>query len=111
MPIVGGPPRKTYEKVIDKKVFLHVEDQSLEDLAQKINFYLANDTAYNGLFTWRNRDPPYFYKYATEEEYGQIGWCRICEIAKYPEKFRNVVESIQDWWYYDNMGNDACGKI
>lgn len=110
VPIVGGPPRESYEKIIDKDAFLHVEDQPLEELAQKINYYLANDTAYNSLFSWRNKDPPYSYKYATEEEYGQTGWCRLCEVAKYPEKYGNMVESIHDWWYHDDKGNDACRK-
>jgi len=109
VPIAGGPPRRIYEKVIDKNAFLHVKDeQSLEKLAQKINHYLANDTAYNSLFAWRNKDPPYSYKFATEEEFGQTGWCRLCEIATYPEKNRNIVKSIQDWWYHDDMGNPAC---
>ena len=119
MGIVGGPNRSSYEQLIAKDAFLHVQDfestnsstfAGLRRLANEVNRLLGDDQAYNKFFVWRDRGPPYPFRFGDEEDYGNSGFCKACYMAKNPEKFENVYENFNAWWH-DQMFNLVFSDI
>ena len=123
VPIVVGPPREDYEVYVPGDAFIHVNDfESVEDMAERINFLLANDTAYFEYFNWRKRDYGNEinrdYYMSTREGLENEGFCKICKLVnemregngfKFP-----VIEDFQKFWNgqsEDGLSNLMCDKV
>ena len=111
VPIVAGPKRQDYEKILPKNSFIHVEDfESLEKLAVKVNFLLSNEGVeeYLTYFDWIDEIGFGKYSLKTLEDHRNQGWCGLCKVLNdngtknYP-----VIENIQKWWY----GTDQVGEV
>ena len=110
--IVGGPPREDYEQLVPPDAFIHVNDEgSVNKTIDIINRLLWDDDYYNKFFEWRNRPGPYSYRFATQEDYGNQGLCRACDIAQNPGKFRSSVPDLGGWWYNNKKRDgEACDE-
>jgi hypothetical protein len=108
--IVGGPPREDYEQLVAADAFIHIDDEgSVNKTIDVINRLLWDDDYYNKFFEWRNREPPYEYRFGTQEDFGNQGLCRACDIAKNPNNFKSNIPDLGGWWYNNKQRTaDAC---
>jgi len=86
VPVVAGPARSDYEKLIPKDSFIHVDDfASPEDLAAHLQFLDQNDEEYLKYFEWKER---------TAE--GQHGVDHIQRNFQ-DTKTKGICSLVQDW--------------
>jgi len=106
VPIVSGADRKDYEQFVPGSAFMHVDDfGSIEELAEQVNYFLKNSTAYSEFFDWRRQD--FGEKGLFVDKVGQVsnewGWCKLCKdlnVIRSGEFQRlPVVQELHDFWY------------
>ena len=119
VPIVIGPPREDYEEYVPADSFIHVSDfDTVEDLADRINYLLGNETAYLKYFDWRKRDySDNKYFMSTKEQLVDEGFCKLCKMA---HEMRNgngfefpVIQDFQKFWNgqsEDGLSNSLCDR-
>ncbi|XP_018019008.1 4-galactosyl-N-acetylglucosaminide 3-alpha-L-fucosyltransferase 9-like [Hyalella azteca] len=85
VPVVMGPPKRDYEKLLPPKSFIHVDDfKNPEDLARYLTYLLNNPAEYQKYHDWRRR-----YRVLNEHGYFQspvYHICRLCEALNYNDK-------------------------
>ena len=109
VPIVWGAKKSDYN--VPEKSVIFIEDyESMDDLADYLEYLDKNDTAYLEYFQWRkidlSSDSTYYYK---DAKYYTIGQCNLCSAVneKQSEKMNStVVESIHNWIYKEE--NPEC---
>ena len=80
IPVIIGPPRSSYEKVLPKNSFIHVDDfKTVYDLMDWLMHLSQNADDYGKYFEWRNKKD-------LRNSYGvplddispkNFGWCRL----------------------------------
>ena len=82
VPVVAGPPRSHYEKLLPKSAFIHLEDFSydMEKLAAHLLFLSNNLDEYMKFFEWKE-DRYFAEKIFIEQNFGRnnIGLCQILD--------------------------------
>ena len=112
VPIVYGTTRERYELLAPKSSFIHVDDfGSLKKLAKHLTLLLNDDSEYSKYFHWRyeyNLDKEIEkLKFADQNGQDEQGLCRLCQLTIEPE--RNVVSSLEKFWYGDKK-NKTCDR-
>ncbi|KAL4659191.1 alpha-(1,3)-fucosyltransferase 9-like isoform X2 [Arapaima gigas] len=95
VPVVLGPLRKDYEKIIPRGAFIHVQDfSSAKDLADRLHALDHNKEEYESYFTWRKNFKVKGVNFPMEHV------CRACD---YIRKHHKDYESFPDLtsWYWD----------
>ena len=109
VPIVAGAPREDYEKIVPGGAFIHVDDfESVEKLADHINFLVGNDEAYFEYFDWWRTDnlTEWSRLYEAKQFWnggksGDSVWCDVCRDAYEARQGKLVQPAITDmqgWW-------------
>ena len=109
VPVVSGPPRENYEKLMPKDTFIHVDDfKNVEELGKYLNYVAKNDTAYREYFNFRVRAKEGGSEamdenvmYGDESTFAEQGFCKLCE-KLWEVKRPSVIDDLDDWWYGTN---------
>ena len=108
VPIVWGAKKSDYD--VSKKSVIFMEDfESMDGLADYLEYLDKNDTAYLEYFQWRKTDLSSDSTYYKDVKSDTIGLCNLCSTIseKDNEHMKNVVvESIHNWIYKDE--NPEC---
>lgn len=107
VPIVSGADRKDYEQFVPGSAFMHVDDfGSVKELAEKVNYFLKNNTAYSEFFDWRIEDfgdDSRLFADNVDAVSTEWGWCQLCKdlnlIRSGEFQGLPVVKDLHDFWY------------
>nr|XP_060642164.1 3-galactosyl-N-acetylglucosaminide 4-alpha-L-fucosyltransferase FUT3-like [Anolis sagrei ordinatus] len=93
VPVVLGPPRKSYERHMPPDSFIHVNDfPSAQDLAKFLQELDRNTTQYQSYFRWRARLQP------IGKTFWAIHFCKACwALQKKPVQYQTVPE-LSKWF-------------
>lgn len=113
VPVVFGPSRADYERLVPKDSFIHADD--FDNDPKKLVDYLKqldkDDDAYNRYFAWRSRGLTVF---DTNFMYRQA-FCQLCQQLHLPkEKQRPTMldKNLGKWFYSDGpYKRGACGWV
>ena len=132
VPIVAGASRSAYEKIVPGSSFIHVDDfESLNALADRINFLVENNDEYEKYFDWWKMDdlvekygsnqenyPKQFFWDTRAKEDGTFNhgensvWCDVCKDAWKAKTGRlEKKDSIVDfeYWWNGQIGQKLKG--
>ncbi|KAL1254795.1 hypothetical protein QQF64_012856 [Cirrhinus molitorella] len=93
VPVVLGPPRENYEKLIPGNAFIHVDDfSSPKELAEHLKLLDQNEDLYRQYFTWREH-------YVTSKT--RFGFDHACQACDYIRRHKNyrVVNDLNKWFW------------
>nr|XP_008123398.1 PREDICTED: alpha-(1,3)-fucosyltransferase 6-like isoform X1 [Anolis carolinensis] len=93
VPVVLGPPRKSYERHMPPESFIHVDDfPSAQDLATFLQELDRNATRYQSYFRWRERLKP------VGETCWAMHFCKACwALQKKPVQYQTIPE-LSKWF-------------
>ncbi|XP_009070488.1 PREDICTED: galactoside 3(4)-L-fucosyltransferase-like [Acanthisitta chloris] len=93
IPVVMGPPRKSYERFLPSESFIHVDDfASAADLAQYLQELSKDPKRYQSHFQWRRWMKP------VEVTDWAPRFCRACRFLQTTEATYHVVHNLSAWF-------------
>ena len=112
VPIVAGPSRAHYEKLVPSSSFIHVDDfESVEKLGIHVKYLLGNETAYMKYFDWHSDfdlKKTKTVELSTVEEFRNSGICKLCKDL-FGTGDHSVVEDVHSFWY--GQKRDRCTPV
>ncbi|XP_024913937.1 alpha-(1,3)-fucosyltransferase 9-like [Cynoglossus semilaevis] len=94
VPVVLGPPRKNYERVVPPDSFIHVDDfSSPKQLVERLLYLDQNNEEYLKLLEWKNWFKVIHHKFGHE---AACKTCRYLQINRGYQVFHNLNK-----WYWD----------
>ncbi|XP_028320097.1 alpha-(1,3)-fucosyltransferase 4-like [Gouania willdenowi] len=92
IPVVLGPSRQSYERLLPPEAFIHVDDfPTVEELAQYLNKVMQNPDLMKHHLSWRQN---YSVHLSTRNEL----YCDACEVVRRTRGQTSVVPHLKDWF-------------
>lgn len=93
LPVVLGPPRENYERLVPPNSFIHVNDfPSPKELVDRLLYLDKNDNEYLKYFEWRK------WFTVTRAKFAQEACCRACVYIRNNKGYQ-VFASINKWYW------------
>ena len=92
--MIGGKTAADFGKIAPPRSYLNTDDfGSVEELARKLEYLAANQTAYKEFFWWTNH-----YRVASLWEGYESAQCQLCEILNRDSSSHLPAVDLRDYW-------------
>ena len=112
VPIVAGPSRSDYERIVPKTSFIHVDDfATIEELSEHIDILDRSKEKYDAYFEWTPDSKQGLFGGITENLQRDFGWCKLCRSLEAKEHFPPITDLQKYWFGYTsprNKSNSTC---